>query len=206
MKDVHKLIKATLVALLLLSPTKKVEAETTAEVMAGSSATTLDVRSFGELGEKKSAFLWYRGTVGYDAPQTPTQFMLADLTYSFADGIDALVEGQIVDGVGFVPRVGAQYLTKIGDITLLGVGTVGLEKDIEGLLSVTYTQKKCGSVHPIVKTEVVINAGLERLNFSEERLRAGVKIGPYTLSLGVDLGQYVSDTTKNVGLALSIDL
>ena len=163
-------------------------ADGSVEVMAGHKATTLDLKVSGEIAPKTGLFLRDIETIGYDG--TVSHFGLADLSYEIAGGVGAVAEIQVAPGMGVVPRIGAQYFGKFGDLSAYVLGTIKTAEHPDGefMASLRYAPEVAKDVKLPISIEALTSVGEEGHKFSTQKIRAGIELGgKYEVGAGVDL-------------------
>ncbi len=163
-----------------------------AEVMAGTTATTLDAKLSGEIAGDAGFFLRSRTTVGYDG--TVSAFELADVTYSLGKGFDAVAEVQMTSSV--MPRAGVQYYHGTDSVAMYSLVTVDPHY-AELTAFVQYMPKITDNVSGFAKLETIQDVGLDGYVWGTERTRLGLDIKGYKTGLALDVTH--PDTTVNPG-------
>jgi hypothetical protein len=164
-----------------------------AEVMAGTTASTLDAKLSGDIASHAGFFLRSRTTVGYDG--TVSAFELADVTYSLGKGFDVVAEVQMTTSV--IPRAGVQYYHGNDIVAVYGLVTVDTHY-AELTVFVQYTPKITEKMSGFAKLETIQDVGLDGYVWGTERARLGVGIKGYKVGLATDITH--PDTTINPGL------
>ena len=98
--------------------------------------------------------------------------------------------------MGVVPRLGMQYFTELGDVTIYALGTVKTmdHPDGEVLVDVRYTPEVAKEVELLLGGEALTHFSEKGHDFSTQKLRAGVILGEkYEVGAGVDLLEVGSD-------------
>ncbi len=200
MDMINKITTAAALAATLLFGVPEAKADY-AELMAGHNSATLDLRVGVELAPKLNLFTINRITADYD--NDVGYFGLADLSYNVVGGLDFVMETQAAPGMGVVERAGLQYFAKIDELSIFGIGTCSLQKNPTGefALNIRYTPTLTDDVNLMFGLEDVTNVGEQGHNFSEQRLRAGVKVDKYEFGASVDLAETgnEADFSYNIG-------
>jgi hypothetical protein len=177
------------------------------ELMVGDKGKSIDTKVMGSLGNDFGYF--GRTTISEDSDGNVKDFALADLSYNIGAGFSVLGEAQAATFMGVVPRVGASYFGKFGDVSVLGITTVNVDnvKDISLVANLHYATGLTEDLTLHLNAENVSNLYDGENAISFQKLRAGVEIKGFELGLAADLtevGKEV-DLSTNIGGYLKKD-
>lgn len=181
-------VGAAMIAALVGGTPQSKAAEGSLEVMAGQVATTIDLKVSGQIAPKTGLFL--RGITTADYDGDVSHFGLADVSYNIVDGLDAVAEVQLASGMGVVPRVGAQYFGKFGDVSIYTLATVKAMENPDGefVVNLGYTPKLTEEVRLLTNLENLTSVGAEGHQFSTQKVRTGLTFQEkYQVGAGIDL-------------------
>jgi len=159
------------------------------------------VNPSGNLLKKMGLFLRNRNTLDSRETQiSSSSFTLGDVTYNIKGGLDAVYEHQFLSDGTTIPRVGAQYFTKLGKNTsFYGLGTINAgdvkDRDLEFLTTLKYTPKLTENLKLVSQVEALTNVGENGLNFATQRARLGVEHkNGFAGGIGADITETPSKT------------
>ncbi|MBT4935339.1 hypothetical protein HOL21_04250 [Candidatus Woesearchaeota archaeon] len=158
------------------------------ELMAGHESATLDTKLFVPVAPDTTLFTRSRITPDYETGKVGS-FHIASLAYDVFKGIEVFGELDAIPGVELDPRAGVQYFTKLGDVSLFGLASVGLKETPDGsaLLNVRYSPAVSDTVRLVFGAEIPAGFDKSGITFAEPRLRAGVDIDGYHIGFAADL-------------------
>jgi hypothetical protein len=182
-------IAAAIVAALGGGVPKASAADGSVEFMTGHEVATLDLKVAEKLAPGMGLFVRGITSTSYDSGEV-SPFCVVDISYDLGAGVGLVAEAQAAPGMGVVPRLGAQYFTELGDVTIYALGTVKAMESPDGevIVDVRYTPKVAEGVELLLGGEALTHFSEKGHDFSTQKLRAGVRLGEkYEVGAGVDL-------------------
>ncbi|MBT7902225.1 hypothetical protein HN587_00020 [Candidatus Woesearchaeota archaeon] len=210
LKDPKIAAYATGVALVALTglPTTAL-ADGSVELTTGHDYATLDTKVFTEVAPLTNLFMRQITTMDYDG--NTDLFFLADLSVNLVDGLDVVIEGQAIPGVGVIPRAGLQYFGQFDDFSIYSLATVKTmdHPDGEIVINLGYTPGLTGDVDLLLNLEDLTSVGEDGHNFSVQKLRAGITLYErYMVGAALDLTEIGNqgDLSYNIGGFIGLKL
>ena len=158
------------------------------ELMAGNKSATMDMKASADVTKKLGVFIRARPSVDYTG--AISSFALADLCINLAGGLDAVGEVQAFGGKA-VPRAGAQFFVKKGDISLFTVATIGMDSQpyLESDTVVRFAPGLFKTVRLLTQFENLTDGDKGGNIFSAQRLRLGLELSGWGAGAALDLSE-----------------
>ena len=188
---------AVLAASLMMAKPAKADS---VEFMAGDKSATVDLKASADVTNKLNVFIRARPSADYSG--AVSSFGLADLNIKLAGGLDAVGEVQAFGGK-VIPRAGAQFFGKTGDISLFTAATIGLDSQpyIESDTVVRFTPGFFRTVRLLTQFENLTDCDKGGNIFSAQRLRLGLELNGWGAGAALDLSEtgHKADIVWNTG-------
>jgi hypothetical protein len=169
-------------------------------IMAGQESSLFDATIVGGLGAGSGYYVRNKTNVDYDGDTS--HLAIANAEYPLFPGLDVVIGGEVVPGMGFSGRTGFQGSVRKGDYSLLGLVTTNIGQalegevpDIEYLVSASYRPRLTERLDLVLRVKDVTNFKGRDHNYSAQEIRAGFGVKDYVLGVGSDLLQIGKDFT-----------
>jgi len=176
------------------------------EMMSGDKSSTLETKLSVPLTKK--SYLFIRNRNDSDHEGKASHFTLADAGYTLGSGIDAFCEAQFNEGP-MSYGTGLQYFKKSGDLSLVLVPSISLnkEKDLNYQVILKYNPSISKDLRLLTQLEVLSGFRKGERLYGIERARIGLEKKGYTLGIASDTNQTGSSnkTYSNIGGFIGIE-
>ncbi len=158
------------------------------ELMAGDKSATVDLKASADITNKLNVLIRARPSIDYTG--AISSFALLDLNIKLVGGLDVIWEVQAFGGKA-VPRAGAQFFGKKGDLSLYAAATIGLDSQpyLESDTVVRFVPELRNDMRLLTQIEGLSDFDKGGNIFSAQRLRLGAEWRGWGAGPAADLSE-----------------
>jgi len=186
----RKLVSAFLAAGLASGSGKAARADRSAEIAPGPEDAVVRVETIGEISGV-GIYSLTDVSAGYSEEVSLVK-EIADLSCAVSEDLSVVAEGQLIPGLGIIPRAGASYFGEIdsgmGSLAVYALGTIGLTNpDLELVTQADYALPLTEDLSLEAGLDTVTTVGLDGFHYGEQIFRLGMDISGISVGGRYDL-------------------